>query len=179
MELFKKRKKLYGTILLIIAFVILSIIMPFLQSKLKEFDYKNEHSALLLIQAEIVSTNVKMETNFGNLLSIVTDPRDTLANKTIEYYRKSAKEQIVGRLILLFTALYDEVPSKQQLDKWNSMNFDELQKEVGSFWQYRETWNIAAKERTEILGLLIYLLYGFSLICYSVGLYWVNIGFDR
>ena len=170
-----KSKKIWGLILLVSAFLILSIVMPFLQSQTTKYDYKFEQSARLLLQVAILSSTAKMETSISNIISLLTSPNSREANEAIKYLRDSAKKEKVKKLVLLHSAFYDSVPSKEQLSYWNSKSLTELEDMEYTMWDNKSTWDVEAKETIHKLRILMYILYAIALICQGFGLFMVNL----
>ena len=155
---------------------ILSILIPIIQSSLSRNEFNVLESQEQLNQSEIRNAQALYHANFANYL--LTFENFETNKKLKDLWKLNIKEAEVNlryRLALLHTAITDKAPDEKLFNKWKSMNFKQLDEEIGKAEFLKQDWRATAKKRIFWLTFLKNILYAIALLLYGVGMLGLNL----
>jgi len=159
-----------------ISVAILSIVIPIINSRLNKIDINTIESQGHMIQAEIRNFQSQYFVNFANYL--ITIEGFEQSKKLKELWKMcwtEANRNLRFRLALLHVGIHDKYPDKSLLDKWSSMNFEQLNDELNKPETIKKGWRESARKKIFWLNLAKNILYGTALALYIFGSLGLNV----
>jgi len=153
-----------------VSLLLLSVIIPIIDSNLNKMDLNVIESQAQLNQSEIRNSQAIYFAHFSNFLLSLNDfEQNKNLQKLWEQSHESALKNMRQRLMLLYISLNDRYPSTEDFKRWSTMNFNQLESELDNPEFIKYNWKEKARMRIKILNTAKYLLYFTAVFAYFIG----------
>ena len=155
---------------------ILSVIIPIINSYQNKIDINLIEAQGHINQAETRNFQAHYFNNFANyLLTHENFETDEKLKELWSMCRTAAVINLRFRIALLYVSLKDKYPSENLKNKWASMDFENLQKELEKPEFIESDWRKKARTYISLSTWIKNLLYALAVILFAVGSLGLNL----